>query len=121
MKDHNCSEGKMIQTQQIDRRDRERKHLTSGIKATFNLEFQGEILDISPDGISFKFHPIGSHSLNIGTNLRIHLDMNDQIISLHGEVRRVSEKFGHLVIGLKYNKDEIARFKLPNYHKDNES
>jgi hypothetical protein len=93
-----------------ERRNIERKDLSTPIKASFSLEFEGEILDISKDGIAFKFHPLKTASLDAGKSLRIHLNMNDRIVSLQGEIRRITEKFGFLTVGLKYNRDEIALF-----------
>ena len=60
--------------------------------------------------LAIRFHPIGTSSLNVGSNLRVHLDMNGRIVSLQGEIRRISEKFGHLILGLEYDPNEIALF-----------
>jgi hypothetical protein len=93
-----------------DRRELDRKQLTKPIKVKFGIEYEGEVVDISKEGIGIKFHPINSDALNIGNKLRVHIDMNGRVASIQGEIRRISEKFGHLILGIEYNRDEIALF-----------
>jgi hypothetical protein len=93
-----------------DRRILGRKEIGSPIKVKFSLEYEGELVDISKKGIGVKFHPLKTSSLDVGTNLRVHIDMHDRLISVQGEIRRISEKFGFIVVGLQYDRDEIATF-----------
>ncbi|MBN1551551.1 PilZ domain-containing protein [bacterium] len=95
-----------------ERRLRERTSFTTPIRVNFKLEYEGEIVDISKEGLAIKFHPIGTKSLNVGNHLRIQVDMQDRIVSLQGEIKRISEKFGHLILGMEYDRDDIALFKF---------
>ncbi len=108
MKLLNIQEGKTIE----ERREIERKQLTKPISVTFSIEHEGEITDITSEGIGIKFHPLGTEALNVGRRVRLHLNMNDRIVSLHGEIRRISEKFGHIILGLAYDRDDVATFNL---------
>ena len=93
-----------------ERRTKDRVSIKAPIKIHFSLPFGGEILDMSSEGISFKFHPLGSSRLNVGGTLQFQLDMGPRIVSLEGCIHRLDEKFGHFVIGIKYDRNEIALF-----------
>ncbi len=108
MKLLNIPEGTSIE----ERREIERKQLTKPISVTFSIEHEGEITDITSEGIGIKFHPLGTEALNVGRRIRLHLNMSDRIVSLQGEIRRISEKFGHIILGLSYDRDEVATFNL---------
>ena len=95
-----------------DRRNIDRKGINARIKVTFSLEYEGELIDISPEGVGLKFHPLKTTSLDVGNQLRIQMNMNGRIVSLQGEVRRLTEKFGQIVVGLKYNRDDIATIEM---------
>lgn len=108
MKLLNIPEGTTVE----ERREIDRKRLTTPISVTFSIEHEGEITDITSEGIGIKFHPLGTESLNVGRKIRVHLNMSDRIVSVHGEIRRINEKFGHVILGLAYDRDEVATFNL---------
>jgi hypothetical protein len=95
-----------------ERRSFKREPISTPIKVRFKLEYEGEIIDISRDGLGLKYHPLGTHALNVGKPLNVQIDMNGKIVSLHGSIRQVSEKFGYIVLGLQYDRNEIALFDL---------
>jgi hypothetical protein len=101
--------GKQLENRRLE----ERKDIKAPIKVNFTLEYEAEILDISKDGIAIKFHPLKTHSLDIGSNLWIQIDMQERLVSMNVEVRRITEKFGHIILGMKYDRDELTTFSLP--------
>ncbi len=95
-----------------DRRGPERKDLAKSIKARFTVEYEGDVVNISPDGIAIRFHPLQSESLKMDNSVQVHMKMNGRIVSVRGIVRQLDEKHGFITIGMKYDRDEIALFDL---------
>ena len=87
-----------------------RQDLTAPITVTFQLEHQGELINISKEGLALKFNPAGSGTLTLGKKLRVNLDMNGRIVSLQGEIKRLSEEDGQMILGLEYDREEITLF-----------
>ncbi len=95
-----------------DRRNSERKTISAPIKAKFKISYEAEVMDVSPDGISLKFHPLQSSDFNAGKKISMDIDMNGRLVNIEGEVRRLDEKFGHFVLGVKYDRDEVTIFEI---------
>ncbi|MBN1296771.1 PilZ domain-containing protein [bacterium] len=91
-----------------ERRSRERKLLTAPIRVRFRLDMEGEISDISSDGMAIRFSPGGQPQLMSGNNLTVHLDMNGKTVSLDGVIRQVSETDGDITVGLNYDRALLA-------------
>ena len=95
-----------------DRRSKDRKSITSPIKAKFSITYEADVLDVSSDGISIKFHPLQTNDFNAGKKISMDLDMNGRLVNIEGEIRRLDEKFGHFVLGIKYDRDEVTTFEI---------
>jgi PilZ domain len=98
--------------QVADRRDIQRIDLSAPLKVTFQMEHSGELMNISKDGLAIRFPPVESIEINTGKKLRLHVDMNGRVVSIHGEVKRITEKDGDIVLGLEYDRNEIALFNI---------
>ncbi|HPQ39154.1 MAG TPA: PilZ domain-containing protein [bacterium] len=98
-------------TDQINRRSRERKNLSTPIRAKFRLEFEGSITNISPDGLALSFSTADQMALSKGHPITLHLDMNGQMVSLEGQIQQVNETEKKITVGLKYDRDHLAVFR----------
>lgn len=96
-----------------NRRSRERKNLTTPIRARFKLEFEGEITNISPEGLAVSFSVNDQSTLSKGRPMTLHLDMNGRMVSLEGHIRQVSEKQQTITVGVAYDRAHLAVFQ-PN-------
>lgn len=112
MKESNSSGKNIKYNSNRDRRVIDRQDLVVPIKANFSIEFEGEVLNISPNGIAIKFYPLNSDDIVPGKALRIHLDMGQKIASVQGNIRQVSQGKEHFVVGLTYNREDVALFKF---------
>ncbi len=97
-----------------DRREKERKNLTTPLRAKFTLDIDGDISDISPEGMTIMFHPLEISRLHVNRTIPMHVEMNGCLISIDAHVQHITEESGQIRIGIKYDRDQIAVFRKIN-------
>jgi len=95
-----------------DRRKKDRKVLTTPLKARFQLEIESEITDISQNGMALKFNTVKNSNLTVHNNMKLHLEMNGKLVSMEADLVQISEKDGNITLGVKYDRSQLAVFSL---------
>ena len=91
----------------VDKRVHERLKVESGNEVLFSIVCRGEVQDISEQGISIRFTPSESPSLEDGASLEILIDLENRTYSAPAVVRRVESRFGVIVMGMQFDPDEL--------------
>lgn len=95
-----------------NRRSQKRKNLSAPIKARFRMEIEGEISNISSEGVALTFKPLDQEALASGGTLSLHLDMNNRLVTLDGSIRQCTETNGIITVGLRYDRSQLAIFNM---------
>ncbi len=86
----------------------DRLKVAPGTEVFFSLVCKGEVLDISENGISVRFKPTESISLEKDAAVEMAMDLDEHRFRLSANVRRVETRFGVVVIGMEFDAEEIA-------------
>jgi len=95
------------QARSVDQRISERIPVESGMEVAFPLICKGEIIDVSEEGISIRFNPSDSPSLNSGKEIPLVLELNGKVIKIPSKVCRIENRFGVFVMGMQFDPEAI--------------
>ncbi|MBN1879282.1 PilZ domain-containing protein [bacterium] len=99
-----------------ERRSKERKQLTTPVRARFTLDIDAEIADISPEGMTILFHPLETSRLHLNRTIPVHLEMNGQLVSVDALIQQITENGQQIRLGVKYDRSQIAVFRSSKSH-----
>ena len=101
---------KLLSSSPDDKNHRIHKRLgvESGSEVLFSIVCKGEVVDISDEGMSIRFTPTESPSLENTSQVDVTLELENHRFSIPGIVRRVESRFGVIVMGLQFDSTEIA-------------
>jgi len=95
------------QARSVDQRISERLPVEGGMEVVFPLVCKGEIVDLSEEGISIRFNPSNSPSLESGMDIPLTLELNGKIIKIPTQVCRIENRFGVFVLGMQFDPEKI--------------
>ena len=102
-----------FEQQTEDRRAVNRKKLTMPVGAKFSFEVDAQVIEISPEGMTIVFDPIEDGLNRINKSIPIHLDMNDNLVSIDASIRQITKEADNIRLGISYDRSQIAVFYSP--------
>jgi hypothetical protein len=94
-------------TESKERRIHQRVVVEPGAEVIFPVICRGEVMDVSEEGISIRFKPTEAPSLQPGETVSISMPLESHSFKLHAEVKRVESRFGVIILGMRFDPEQI--------------